>query len=256
MCRFPGAMYACPGSTRSPCSASFTASLQRPFSLAAKVRVKVSGMCWVIRMAGQSGGSAARKLFSASVPPVEAPTAITFSVVEKCWWWLGSTASAVSFPSAGSAGGAFFAPFLGHDCRAQRILPVSSCAYSKRPLWMSILGLVTKSKAPSSRALRVTAELFSVREETMTTGIGRSRMSFSRKASPSILGISTSRVRTSGLSALIFSLATRGSGAVPTTSRSGSRLMISERSDRTRAESSMIRTLIGICFLAGDPASS
>jgi len=95
----------------------------------------------------------------------------------------------------------------------------------------------------------VISQLASVSEETITTGMGLSRISFSRKASPSIFGISTSRVRTSGLSALIRSRATKGSGAVPTTSRSGWELMISLKSARIRAESSTTRTLMAIRVL-------
>ena len=62
-----------------------------------------------------------------------------------------------------------------------------------------------------------------VRLDTITTGNGRSRMTFSRNSSPSIFGISTSRVMTSGLSALIASRASSGSAAWPTTSMPGSR---------------------------------
>ena len=44
----------------------------------------------------------------------------------------------------------------------------------------------------------------------MTTGMGRSRMRLRRKARPSMRGISTSSVSTSGFSGLIFSRATNG----------------------------------------------
>ena len=62
-----------------------------------------------------------------------------------------------------------------------------------------------------------------VRVETMTTGMGRSRIIFSRNSSPFMLGISTSSVRTSGFSSLILARASSGSAAVPTTAISGSR---------------------------------
>ena len=42
-----------------------------------KGRVKTSGMCCTITTGGQSVGKAARKDARASVPPVEAPTAIS-----------------------------------------------------------------------------------------------------------------------------------------------------------------------------------
>jgi hypothetical protein len=45
----------------------------------------------------------------------------------------------------------------------------------------------------------VISDPFPVREETITTGIGRSRINFSRKSMPSMRGISTSSVSTSGL---------------------------------------------------------
>ena len=114
---------------------------------------------------------------------------------------------------------------------------------------MSILGLVTKSTAPSSRARSVVAAPFSVSDDTITTGIGRARMSFSRNESPSMRGISTSRVRTSGLSALILSRATIGSLAEPITSRPGSCDRISVRSCRMTAESSTMSTrVLGMTF--------
>jgi hypothetical protein len=47
----------------------------------------------------------------------------------------------------------------------------------------------------------------SVSDDTITTGMGRNRIRLLRKVRPSILGISTSRVSTSGLSRLIFSRA-------------------------------------------------
>ncbi len=112
------------------------------------------------------------------------------------------------------------------------------------PLWIDTLGLVTKSTAPSSSARMVMSEPRSVSVDTISTGIGRSRISFSRNSSPSIFGISTSSVSTSGLVCLMRSRATRGSGATPTTSISGWLLMISFITLRISAESSTIRTLI------------
>jgi hypothetical protein len=87
---------------------------------------------------------------------------------------------------------------------------------------MSSVGLGTKSTAPISSACIVMLAPFCVRVDTITTGIGRRRMIFSRKEMPSMFGISISRVRTSGFSSLIIVRATSGSGAAPTTSISGS----------------------------------
>lgn len=84
-----------------------------------------------------------------------------------------------------------------------------------------------KSTAPSDSACSVVSAPRSVSEEIMTTGVGRRRMRFSRNTSPSIRGISTSSVITSGLRRLIFSRASNGSAAEPTTSMPGSRERIS-----------------------------
>ena len=115
---------------------------------------------------------------------------------------------------------------------------------------MPSLGLVTKSMAPSSSARSVISPPRSVRDDTITTGMGRRRISFSRKSSPSMRGISTSSVSTSGLWRLISSRATSGSGAVATTSMSGWLLMISVIRPRTSAESSTHKTLIFCIFAA------
>src|SRR5688572_15376944 len=111
---------------------------------------------------------------------------------------------------------------------------------------MSIFGLATKSIAPSSSARKVTSAPCWVSEETITTGIGRRRIRFSRNVMPSMRGISTSSVMTSGLRLLMRSRAAYGSLAVPTTSISRERVSIAVRSLRTSAESSTTRTLIGM----------
>src|SRR4029453_16355680 len=67
-------------------------------------------------------------------------------------------------------------------------------------------------------------------------------MIFSRNEMPSIFGISTSSVTTSGLRVLIIWRATRGSGAAPTTSMSGSLRIIVDSSWRMSAESSTTST--------------
>lgn len=101
-----------------------------------------------------------------------------------------------------------------------------------------------KSTAPSSSARSVVAQPSLVSDEIINTGIGRNFISRSRNVRPSIRGISTSSVTTSGERALIFSQAMYGSGAVPTTSKSpaDSRILVS--SCRITAESSTIRTLL------------
>ena len=84
----------------------------------------------------------------------------------------------------------------------------------------------------------------SVSVETITTGVGRSRMILARKSMPSMRGISTSSVITSGFSARIISRAISGSAAAPTHSMSLWRLMIAERRLRTSAESSTTTTRV------------
>lgn len=108
---------------------------------------------------------------------------------------------------------------------------------------VSICGLVIISTAPSSSARIPVVVPCSVRLLMITTGIGCWVIIFRRKVSPSIRGISTSRVITSGTSSAMYLAATKGSEAVPITSSSGSLSMIPLRVCRTTAESSTIRTL-------------
>src|SRR3990172_592904 len=77
-------------------------------------------------------------------------------------------------------------------------------------------------------------------------------MSLRRKVMPSMRGISRSSVRTSGLRWTMRSRATKGSGAAPTTSISGSFASSREKIWRTTAESSTTRTRVTAppCYLA------
>src|SRR5262245_56864640 len=72
--------------------------------------------------------------------------------------------------------------------------------------------------------------------------MGRRRMRLRRNVTPSMRGISTSSVMTSGFSALILSRAMCASPAVPTTSMPASPASISVRICRTSAESSTMST--------------
>ena len=85
------------------------------------------------------------------------------------------------------------------------------------------------STAPESRARMMVSEPFSAKLEQITTGIGYWDMSLRRKVKPSIRGISTSRVITSGTSRLIRSAAIKGSPAVAMIWISGSLDNTSER---------------------------
>ena len=104
------------------------------------------------------------------------------------------------------------------------------------------LGLAMQSNAPSRRAVIVASVPRTVRVEHITTGIGRSRMIRSRNASPSMPGISMSRISTSGFNFLIIARAMCGSNAMPTTSISTSRVRMRCSAARIDALSSTINT--------------
>ena len=89
--------------------------------------------------------------------------------------------------------------------------------------------LATASTAPISSAARVTSVPAAVRVETMTTGMGRSRMIFSRNSSPFMLGISTSRVMTSGFRALIAARACTCAAVTPGIIGAGSPALRTEK---------------------------
>ncbi len=127
---------------------------------------------------------------------------------------------------------------------AVRTFSVISSASCFRPSATPILGLATKSIAPSSSAFSVTSAPRSVSVDTITTGIGRRRISLDRKSMPSMRGISTSSVMTSGFRLRIISRAANGSLAEPTHSMSVWRLMISVSRLRTSAESSTTTTRV------------
>ena len=127
---------------------------------------------------------------------------------------------------------------------AMRIFSVMSVASWRIPSATPIFGLATKSTAPNSSAFRVTSAPRSVKVETITTGMGRRRIKRDRKSMPSMRGISTSSVMTSGLRLRIISRAINGSLAAPTHSMSGCLLMISVRMERTSAESSTTTTVV------------
>ena len=127
---------------------------------------------------------------------------------------------------------------------AMRIFSTISVASCCKPLATPMRGLATKSTAPSSSARMVTSAPRSVNVEIISTGIGRRRIKRPKKSIPSMRGISTSRVMTSGLSSRIISRATNGSLAVPIHSMSPWRLMISASRLRTNAESSTTITRV------------
>ena len=105
-----------------------------------------------------------------------------------------------------------------------------------------LLGFPTTSTAPSSNALMLASAPALVRVEIITTGIGRNCMIRRKNSKPSICGISMSSVNTSGCNCLIFSRASIGSSASPTTSNNGCDERISRNIRRINMESSTIST--------------
>src|ERR1700733_508493 len=224
--------------------ASHTLRTQLAFIRSANGPLKAFGMCWVMTIPGMSDGRPMSTCLMASVPPVDAPMAMMRSVVAKCVGALrfGSTASASWLSTTASDGTSSNGRTWA--CAAIFTLEMISREDSLMPWMTSTVGLATKSTAPKLSASSATVAPFCVREEHITTGMGRSRMRLRKNARPSMRGISTSSVSTSGLSNLIFSRATYGSGAVPMTSMSGSEFRISVSSWRMTAESSTTRTRI------------
>jgi hypothetical protein len=105
------------------------------------------------------------------------------------------------------------------------------------------------STAPASSAWIRVSDPSSVSEEHITTGIGRCAISLRRKVMPSMRGISTSSVITSGTSSWMRRAATNGSDATPMISISGSSASTLHSACRTEAESSITRTRIFFVML-------
>ena len=199
-------------------------------------------------MPGALAGRATRNSRSASVPPVEAPTATMISVVlamAPCAAG-GSMASAVSFGAGafrlGATGSALAR--LGPRRARAALFTVSQISIACSARWSAapIFGFRMTSTAPASRVCISVSEPSSISEEHITTGMGCWAISFLRKVMPSMRGISTSSVMTSGMSSLRRLAATKGSEATPITSISGSFPRMSDNVCLTEAESSTMRT--------------
>ena len=134
----------------------------------------------------------------ASVPPVDAPIAIT-------WRSRAAGAAGIGGPViAGSAGAA-----TGIRRRAEAAARILAARVRRSsPTEYGPPGFARTSTAPSSRASNAARQEGCANELITTVGSGWKRISFFRKVSPSILGISMSRVSTSGRSARILSRAT------------------------------------------------
>ena len=149
--------------------------------------------------------------YIASVPPVDAPIAITF--VAYC------SLQALALPTSLSYLILLKFPIL--TVEAIFILVINSLLMNSPSSSLDVLvGFATKSTAPAFNA----SKTLSVNELTITTGIGCCGISFLKNSIPFILGISISRVITSGLCFIIISLASNGFSATATTSIDGSAL--------------------------------
>src|SRR3990167_3021745 len=191
---------------------------------------------------GESAGNRIKISLIASVPPVDAPININFSV-EMRPIAIGALLrfDNCSAPTRSEATRGIFWIFAA---AATRILSTILVASSLIPSTKPIRGLATKSTAPNSNAFIVTSAPRSVSVEIITTGMGRNRIKRPKKSRPSIFGISISSVMTSGSNSRIISRATSGSFAAPTHCISACLLMISANKLRTRAESSTTTTRI------------
>src|ERR1035438_3284615 len=252
-CRSPRAIYTWPGTICCPSRGSHTDIAHNPSMRCVNAPLKAAGMCCAMTTAGPSAGKLCSTARMASVPPVDAPIAMMRSVVRnvRCEASAGNTASAEYF---GITCTAVVVSMRARTraCAAPRTLVHISSEKSRSVPATSTFGLDTKSTAPSSSARSVVCAPRSVSEDTMMTGIGRRRIRLDRKVSPSMRGISTSSVSTSGFSALIRSRAISGSLAAPTTSISAHSLSISVSIWRTSEESSTISTRTFLLILCSD----
>src|SRR3989441_392643 len=222
MWRLPGAMRACPGRTRSPSVASRTRTGQSPLQRSAKACVNRSGMCWTMTSPGASGRIAMRNRWIASVPPVDAPTAITDAAD-------GAPRPVGASGSVRARAAAFTAPSISETTSGIR--PTSSRE-----------GIRTTPAAPSSRASSVISRPFRVGGDTRTTGVCEARISRSSDGKPRRDRSATSSVSTSGRSRTVTSCASWTPATAPATSISRSAARIAVRMRRVTADPSTTRT--------------
>ena len=195
-------------------------------------------------MPGVTRGSAVSTSSNASVPPVDVPMATTRSVVRSSGLpscAAGRIASAVSLAATGTGAGAAAARAASRRTLAwlaARTAASSSAALSLRKSFRPSLGLVMIETAPAASAAIVVSAPFSVSVEQITTGVGRSAMIFLRKVMPSMRGISTSRMMTSGQACFMRSIASSGSDTACSSRMPGAFSSIVPTTLRTTAESS------------------
>ena len=235
-------------------AASFTSTSHRLLRRLAKLAVKPLGHVLDDDDArAQLAGRASSTSRSDSVPPVEAPmqTIALGGLRHRAGGWAAPAwrrRSASSRTSGGSAPAG--APSRARSAaRLDRIADADRATPSggrRRP----IFGLRITSTAPASSACIRVSEPASVSEEHITTGIGCWAISLRRKVMPSMRGISTSSVMTSGTSFLDRARGRRTDRRPRRSPRSPDRPTAARSASGARvAESSTIRTrdLAGAC---------
>ncbi len=207
MCFPPGAIRARPGRTRSPSRASRTSRALIVFSRAAKAAVNFSGMCCTTTMPGTVTGKARNKTSRAWVPPVLVPTAMTFSVLF-CRSRSAETGAAIVVSREAKRWGRIFRKLARAAAFTARI--ISGASFCKKS-FSPVCGFWIICTAPAARASKVICAPVSARLEQIITGKGCSCMILRRKVTPSIRGISISKITTSGHCRCMRSQANNGS---------------------------------------------
>ena len=188
MWRLPGQINARPANNKSPDCASFTSMAQDSLRRRANMSVKPSGICCTTkRQPGKSSGSCEKRYCKALGPPVEMPIA---TIRE------GQLGSEVRRCSLRFIEGTVIIIFGAPEAAANLIFNANSAAIcSIRPEAASC-GLVTKSKAPSASALRVSDALRSVCALKTITGTRCLCVIWRSISIPSMRGMSRSSVTT------------------------------------------------------------
>ena len=177
--------------------------------------VNPGGMCWVMTMPGIFWGNCFKTSSIASVPPVDAPMAMTVPLSDS---GLNCDITLPDIRRLEVAGAVWDGGMRILDWEATISLEISMDRNASLLIWLFMSGFRTKSTAPAARA----SNTFMLREDTSMTGSGCLGSSSFKKSRPDIPGISISKVRTSGLRTGIFLLASKASVAYPMISRCSS----------------------------------
>ena len=111
-----------------------------------------------------------------------------------------SVVSLIALAGRATAGDARGRRLLTLACAAAFTASTSWADASSRKFRTPIFGLATMATAPAASACMVAPAPLTVSDEQITTGVGRSDMTFFRNVMPSMRGISTSSTITSGQS--------------------------------------------------------